>query len=321
MNRSEATAQPVPKNNSNFADYMSYGKRFTPYKWYKPLLAMLLAVVFGYAMSILVTLLNPAGLEAAMSGKDAGYDNLDAYTALGALVSLGSVAVFLPAVLFANRIVHARPFSSISSSRGGFSFPAFFKSLGASLAILGIPMTVITLIFEKNTGAVRFTVAGFIIFLILCPFQCIAEEYMCRGLIMQSFGSWIKFPFIPIILQAAAFAAMHPYNWIGVISTGLTGVVFGVCTFFTKGLEAGCAAHIVNNMVAFLTAGFGFGGIQTNIDILSFVLVLAFDLAYLAFIIFASKKLGWFSRVKKDDVAEFNEKIASKKASAGKQNA
>lgn len=47
----------------------------------------------------------------------------------------------------------------------------------------------------------------------------------------------------------------------------------------------------------------------------------AFNFAYLAFVIFASKKLGWFSRVKKDDVAEFNEKIASKKASAGKQNA
>ena len=67
--------------------------------------------------------------------------------------------------------------------------------------------------------------------------------------------------------------------------------------------------------------GCGMCAIQTNIDILSFVLVLAFDLAYLAFIIFASKKLGWFSRIRKDDVAEFNEKIASKKASARKQNA
>lgn len=38
MNRFEATAQPFPRNNSNVADNMSYCKRFTPYKWYKPLL-------------------------------------------------------------------------------------------------------------------------------------------------------------------------------------------------------------------------------------------------------------------------------------------
>ncbi len=42
---------------------------------------------------------------------------------------------------------------------------------------------------------------------------------------------------------------------------------------------------------------------------------------YIGFLIFAKKKLGWFDKVRKDDAALFNAKLAQRKqpAPAGKQ--
>ena len=66
-------------------------------------------------------------------------------------------------------------------------------------------------------------------------------------------------------------------------------------------------------MVAFYLTGFGIGGISKDVEIAPTILVAVCALIYLAFMIFASKKLGWFSKVKKDDVAEFNAKIEERR--------
>ena len=233
-----------------------------------------------------------------------GYDTLDAYTPLGAVLTLGGVAIMLPAVILGNRIVKARPASSISSSRGGFDFAVFFKCFAAGLALIALPLIIVNLLTSENTGAVRFTVFGFILCTVLVPLQCIAEEYFFRGQLMTMFGAWIKFPIIPIVLQTVFFAAAHPYNVIGVISVAVMGMILGVCAYITKGLEASCALHIINNMIAFYFAGFGFSGITSEVQIGDLIADIIICGLYLAFIIFADKKLGWFNRVKRDDAAE-----------------
>ena len=169
------------------------------------------------------------------------------------------------------------------------------------MVFLGIPLVIFTLLTDKFSGNVKFTVAGFITCIILVPLQCCAEEYVFRGLVMQAFGSWIKLPVIAIILQALVFAATHPYNIVGVISVALMGTALGVCAYITNGLEASCAAHIVNNMITFLFTGFGFGAVQTDVDVISTVVVICCMCLYIAFLVFAKKKLNWFEKVKKDD--------------------
>lgn len=296
--------------------YLPYQKQFTPYKWYKPLLASLVAFGFFLVFSTVLTVIG--GIIAQNQGYDlqkllmGGYDTLDAYTPLGAVLTLGGVAIMLPAVFLGNKIINARPVSSVSSSRGGFDFAVFFKCFAAGLVIIALPMTIITLLTTQNTGAIRFTVFGFILCTILVPLQCIAEEYVFRGQLMTMFGAWIKFPIIPILLQTILFAAAHPYNIIGVISVALMGVVLGICAYITNGLEASCALHIINNMMAFYFTGFGFEGLTSNVQIGDLISDIIICGLYLAFIIFADKKLGWFNRIKRDDAAIFNAKIAAK---------
>ncbi len=296
--------------------YLPYQKQFTPYKWYKPLLATLVALGFFLVFSTVLTVIG--GIIAQNQGYDlqkllmGGYDTLDAYTPLGAILTLGGVAIMLPAVFLGNKIINARPVSSVSSSRGGFDFAVFFKCFAAGLVIIALPMTIITLLTTQNTGAIRFTVFGFILCTILVPLQCIAEEYVFRGQLMTMFGAWIKFPIIPILLQTILFAAAHPYNIIGVISVALMGVVLGICAYITNGLEASCALHIINNMMAFYFTGFGFEGLTSNVQIGDLISDIIICGLYLAFIIFADKKLGWFNRIKRDDAAIFNAKIEAK---------
>ena len=308
------------KNNSNVRDYLSYPKQFLPYKWFKPLLVALLGGAFFFVFTVVLSIIgfvlavsqgySPQSFMASLTG---GYDGFDAYSPVGAIMSLGSITCFIPALLLSNRIVNSRPFSSYSSSRGGFNFVEFFKCMVVALIVLGLPIIIASLIYDEKTGINKFTVFGFIICTILGPLQCVAEEYVFRGHLMQMFGSWIKFPVIPVILQTIFFAMLHPYNIAGVISVAVLGLILGFCTYFTKGLEASSALHIVNNMVAFYLTGFGIGGISKDVEIAPTILVAVCALIYLAFMIFASKKLGWFSKVKKDDVAEFNAKIEERR--------
>ena len=294
------------------SDFTKYPRLFITYRWFKPLLVLLIAGAFYMIFSVLLVFAGMAG-DAAM-GTDVigsvmgGYDSFDSYSAMGSLVNLGSVACMLLALILGAEIVGDRPFSSYSSSRGGWSFRIFFACLAVCLVVCALPNVIIALFVDGRTDVSRFTVAGFILCTILGPLQCVAEEYVFRGFLMQTFGSWTRIPLIAIILQSIAFAALHPYNTLGVILILFDGICFGLIAWYTKGLEATSALHIVNNMSAFYLSGFGYGAISSEVDYTSFIWAAAINIVYIIIIIVIDKKLGWFDHVKRDDVTEFNAK-------------
>jgi len=299
------------KQNNNIPEYTSYPKKFLAYRWYKPLLTVILSVIALYALNLILII--PIRFIAGYQG-GGGYDNLDVSSVPGALTTLGAVAVMTLAVFIGNSIVRSRPFSSYSSSRGGFDFKVFFKCLAAAAVIISIPSIIFLLVTNSYSGAVKFTVMGFILCTILGPLQCVGEEYMMRGLLMQTFGSWIPVPAIAMILQAVIFMILHPYNLIGMITVGVTGLLLAVMVYITKGLEASSAAHIANNMVVFYFLGFGFDAVRSDVSLFEAVFGLVLYAIFIVFIIYADKKLGWFSHIKKDDVGEFNARYEAKKA-------
>ena len=308
----------MQENKQIVAEYTSYPRQFAPYKWYKPLLVIILATVFSYIVGTIIALVSyyvARGAGADISGlNNVSYDNLNIYSTVGALVTLAPIAVMLPGVFVGNRIVNSRPFSSISSSRGGFDFKVLLKCFVPAIILVGIPLIIYTLATCPRTDAIKFTVPGYILCTILAPLQCVSEEYTMRGLLMQTFGSWIRVPVIAVLLQAVAFMLLHPYNLTGMISVGLTGVILGVIACVTHGLEASCALHIVNNMASFYFLGFGFQSTGSEVSIADMVISLIVSVLYLAFIIYADKKLGWFDHIIKDDVSEFNAKYEMRKA-------
>ena len=308
----------MPNESVSVSEYTTYPRRFLSYRWFKPLLVALVSAL-AYLILVLVLIVGCLVID-YITGADhfsalqGGYDTLDAYSAVGALLTLGSIAYMIPALLIGALIVRDRPFSSYGSSRGGWDFSVFFRCLGGALLLCGVPVLVQSIFFDEPTGVVRFTVVGFILCTILTPLQCAAEEYLFRGFLMQTFGSWFRLPILAIVLQAAAFASQHPYNMVGVFVILLDGICFGIVAWYTKGLEAGTALHVVNNMTAFYATGFGFGSIGTEIDVSSIFWTIGIDVAYLLFLMLLGKRRGWFGRVRRDDAAEFNAAVEAQRA-------
>ena len=302
--------------NEAASGYATFPRKFVSYRWFKPLLVALLTGVFMLVFQIVVLIVAAAwsGDQNFLDTIGTSYDTMDVYSGPGALFELGAIAVLLPALALAVLIVRDRPFSSYSSSRGGFKWSAFAKCAGVALAIYVIDFVLETLLIpgEPLEIQIQFTAAGLIMCMLLIPIQSFAEEYIFRGLILQAVGSWTKLPIIAIAISAVLFTAGHAYNDIGMVAIFANGIVWSAIVCKTKGLEATCALHAVNNMGAFLVSGLGLVATTSELGIESLIVSIAIDLVYLAAILFAERKLGWFSP-KSDGYSEFNHKKLAKK--------
>ncbi len=298
-------------------DYTSYPREFVTYRWYRPLITGALFLVFNFLFQlILIFVLSAAadgGLAKIMEISSGGYDSFDAHTGPGVLVTLGSAAVMIPALALANLISGGRTFRSYSSSRGGWNFRLFFKCLAIALIVVGIPVAIDYIFIDGRMSPLKFTLPGFILLTVIGPLQCIAEEYAFRGILMQTVGSWIKFPPLAILVSTLVFASMHPYNKIGVAEIFISGCVFGFVAWRGHGIEVSSALHIANNMAIFYCVGFGFGQISSEESVREFVLSTVLYITYAVIVFFLSRK-GFFEERKGDDAAEWNARIEAKRA-------
>ena len=307
--------KPVPEH-----EYPTYPRRFISYRWFKPLLAGLLFAVLYLGSNVAIVLLgalNQGGLESVM--KIAGsYDTMDVSSGPGILLNLGSLAVAIPLLALTALIVRDRPFSSYSSARGGWDWSVFGRMMLLALLVCGVP-NLVWILLDHGPLNNQFTIATFLLLTVMGPLQCIAEEYMFRGLLMQTFGGWFRIPVIAVVLQALIFMAMHPYNLTGKLTILATGCMMGLMAWISRGIEASSAIHIVNNMVAFYADGLGLGAIGSEVSSLDLVVTLIIDAVYVAVLLFLRKK-GFFDRIKRDDAAEFNAKVAPKYAKRDLKN-
>ena len=306
-------------------DFTKYPRKFITYRWYRPILASILFVIFYLVLDVALVIAAGIWQDVDLNGiidmVMGGYDSFDVYTPLGVVVTLGGVAVMIPALAVANKIAGGRTFKSYESSRGGWSFNIFFKCLILAFIFVAIPVAVYEIFIDKGTGVFRFTKEGLILLTIIGPMQCIAEEYVFRGLLLQTFGSWFRFPPLAILLSSAAFAGLHPYNKYGVIEIFISGLIFCIIAWLSHGIEACSAMHIANNMTVFYCAGAGFGEISSNVDLKSLIFSASVSAVFLIVMIFC-KAFGMFEYAKKNDAEKWNAKVEATRAKkAAKQEA
>lgn len=239
------------------------------YRWWKPLVFGLLAIVFGFTLTNVVA--GVAMIPLALQGDPqlivdfesrlTGLDTQDPY-ALG--LALGSLVVWIPAIILAALAMGFAPSGRLWSVAFKVRWKLLFRTL--------IP-AVLSLIFAQVLGMIYAGIVGFDdtaeltlpaefsiekalislgLILVLVPFQAAAEELMFRGALMQILGAWLKSPVIPIVLPSVLFALMHLYDPWALMQVGFLGLVAGWLTWRTGGLEAAISLHIVNNLVVFL---------------------------------------------------------------------
>ncbi|SJN08877.1 hypothetical protein FM113_04640 [Leucobacter sp. 7(1)] len=255
------------------------------YRWWKPLLLLLLAGVYFGILTVVVTLL----LMPIMMLVDPGWamdvttghaEMLDTQRPVSILISMLSIIIMIPAVLLAMLTLGMRPMGRVWSVATRIRWGLLGRlTVAAVIAVVVMNLVGILSEFAMNPtlvsepiveqGAdfdVNAALLSALFILILVPFQATAEEVVFRGLFMQVLGSWLKNPWFAILIPSVLFALGHIYDIWGLLAVGLMGVVAAWLTWRTGGLEAAIAIHVINNLVAFgfMTAGFGGETAQTS---------------------------------------------------------
>ena len=94
------------------------------------------------------------------------------------------------------------------------------------------------------------------VILLTSPLQAAAEEIFFRGYLMQALGSLVAQPWFGVLVSSVVFALLHGTQNLPLFLDRLAfGLLAAVLVWRTGGLEAGIAAHIVNNVFAYVMAG------------------------------------------------------------------
>jgi membrane protease YdiL (CAAX protease family) len=250
------------------------------YRWWRPLLAVVLTAVFFLGVSILLAVPLFIVLFATNAIDFLGPDATDELTTLISpdmarpwtlLFGLGSVILVLPFVPLALRIAGIRPagvrvnilHSVLFGLRWRWLLVAFLPAAVVWFATfagqIGIGLALGEQLLPFSTDVPTYLLSVLIV-LLLVPVQAATEEYLYRGVLLQSVGAWVRWAPVTIIVSAVLFGVSHAYDGWGILTVMVMGVGFAVVTIRTGGLEAGIAMHTVNNVAAFVVTGTGMFG-------------------------------------------------------------
>ncbi|MFI6818475.1 type II CAAX prenyl endopeptidase Rce1 family protein [Nonomuraea sp. NPDC050328] len=173
------------------------------------------------------------------------------------------IAAVLPVVYGTAALIQRRRPGTLSSVAGRLRWGWMAQCAGIAVVALLLGQIAMVSAFaatgEDLSG--MFGWAGWATFLpallvivLLVPFQAATEEYIFRGWLVQAFGSYLRNPIYGILLGSLAFMSLHGYTGAGMIDVFSFGVVMGLLTVRTGGLEAAIAMHVINNVFAFGTS-------------------------------------------------------------------
>lgn len=226
--------------------------------WWRPLAGTGLVLAGGVVVMLLVLL----GAEVTGALLDRPVD-ADGFRVWGGVAETGlallSLALLLPVVLLAARWAQRRPAGTVSSVAGRLRWAWLGRCMAMGLPLVAGAFGVMMLLpVPAGDGADDMRWVGLPDFLlglamvcVLVPFQAAAEEYVFRGWLTQAVGAWLRSPWPAILPQAALFAAAHGWGtpW-GFADLVVFGLVAGVLTVRTGGLEAAIALHVLNNLLS-----------------------------------------------------------------------
>jgi len=234
------------------------------YRWWRPLVAVavaagaILVTNVSLTLMLLPTLVAEHGVEAlADPSLLARAAQLDTGAPLNLLILLGSIALWSPCVLLGLMAAGIRPIGLVHSVEGRIRWRWLLACLWpaavvVAVSVLGGSVAVPVLLGERldapSTPPVTLLLSLLVIVLVV-PLQSAAEEYVFRGLLMQTLGSWIAFPLVALIVPTALFTFGHLYDVWGLIDVAVFGLVSAWLAWRTGGLEAGIALHTMNNVI------------------------------------------------------------------------
>lgn len=216
--------------------------RTRPYRWWRPLVEIAVAAVLFFALQAAWVV--PFIL---INGKESIGRIADG-TPTSMLVGFGALALTVPAA-FVAAWASGRDVRALWSVERRFRWRYFLPGLAAfaapglltlatDIAVYGAPPAPLDATFFWCVGIV----------LVLVPLQCLAEELLFRGVVVQSFGAWMRSPWLTYLLALPIFVVGHTAGGGGMVTIVVFALVASLLVHRTGGIELSVALHIVNNI-------------------------------------------------------------------------
>ncbi|GAA3641926.1 CPBP family intramembrane glutamic endopeptidase [Microlunatus ginsengisoli] len=175
----------------------------------------------------------------------------------GMLAANLGIATLIPVACVLMMLLHRMKPSWLLSVPARVRWPYFWACLGVAVIALNGVLALSMLAHGSTTFALQPGFWGFLVVILLTsPIQAAAEEFFFRGYLLQALGSLFAQPWIGIVLSAGVFAFFHgAQNLPLFIDRFAFGLLAAVLVWRTGGIEAGVAAHVVNNVFAYVIAG------------------------------------------------------------------
>ena len=227
--------------------------------WWRPLLVGVVGVALYVVVLVVGTVLvlatavasGPGGLDAL-----ARVDVADLGEPLAFVLAMLTIIAMLPAVLAATWLVGARPVGLLVSVTGRPRWRWTARCLAVSAAVALLVQGADALLsavegqpWQPRVDASSWLLLGLVV--VLVPAQCVAEEVVFRGYLLQTVGTWLRHPAFAIVLPVPLFVLGHTYVGLAMLDTAVWALAMGWLVWRTGGLEAAAAAHVVNNVVVF----------------------------------------------------------------------
>lgn len=284
--------------------YHRLARAHPSYRWWRPVLTLVVTAA-AYCL-LLIALVATATVASALDPvlgvliDDAMVPSaaLDMHDPVAALLALSMLAIGLPAALLGVRVGGWQPACSVSSVPGRLRWGLLARCL-ALAAVLYLVFDLVLLVSGTETfrrGAVWAPHSGWAltVALLVVPFQAAAEEYVFRGVLMQTIGSWLRHPAWAILLPAPLFVLGHEYGWVGQLDIVVFAVAAGWLTWRTGGLEAAIGLHVVGNCLAFGLGSIGLTDLNAT-DIPTFSVVPSAGLTLSYTVLVARGRTWWLT--------------------------
>ncbi|GGH62114.1 CPBP family intramembrane glutamic endopeptidase [Rothia aerolata] len=275
------------------------------HRWWKPLIEALIGGPIFVVLSILVAipymvyLFQSSGSANEMDFALQDLQNRAVEYPADFLMVFLSIVIMWPCLLIARICMGPKPWGLIHSVLGRIRWSWLALCVAISLVFYVIVPVTIELLAggelapEPHAHGNRLLLMLGLVLLVV-PFQCYAEELVFRGYLMQTVGRWLKHPAWAIILPAPLFMLGHAYDFWGQASILVMGLAAGFMVWYTGGLEAGIAMHVVNNLYLMILGVLGMADpfAQGGTTWVDFVWAVGAEVLLVLVVMFAARKVG-----------------------------
>ncbi|MEX3610930.1 type II CAAX endopeptidase family protein [Rothia sp. LK2588] len=299
-------APPAPPVRAEQLQYHRLALADLNHRWWKPLVEALIAVPIFLVLSVLIAVAylghlfvtGQLDLGSAMMNLATIQDNSLTNPATF-LFMFTPVIIMWPALWIGRLCMGPRPWGLIHSVAGRIRWGWLVQTFAISIVLYVIIPTGFELLNgaelrPETDASVGHIVLMLALVLLIVPFQCYAEELVFRGYLMQTIGRWLKHPAFAIVLPAPLFMLGHAYDFWGQASILVMGIAAGFMAWYTGGLEAGIAMHVVNNLnlMALGVLGLADPFAQSGVGFTDFLFAAGIEIVLVLVVMFAARKAG-----------------------------